>query len=588
VEQDAGERKTSGVTRGQNVLYVLPQDRAAVAQFLAPALERVDPATAELQLLVVASDDESAAWIAGVAARLGAERGIVAVPATSARRALRLLRARPAHVVAGTPAELLALSQGAALKLESLRALVIAWADTLLESGGDQSLETLLADAPREAARSLVASELTPAVETLVERYARRARRVLPEGAEDAHTPPLDVEFAVASSGGRTAAVRRLLDELDPAGAAIYVRSDESEAEVEATLHDLGYGTDLGVRVVREAPAGEVDMVVLFDLPASAQELRALAGDTPRRVVALVTPRQIGAVRALAKGGEVKPLSFPEAPARARQREESLRSELRAVLEGAGFARELIAVEPLLADYDGSEIAAAAVRLLEEAREALKRAAATARSVAAASGAGGGDMARLWINVGAKEGVRPGDLVGVIANEGGVKGGQVGRVDIRESFSIVEVEAAVAEQVVQKIGGTQLRGRRVQARVDQGPSGGRERPSGGRERSGPRERPSGGARGERPSRPRSDGDRPSRPRSDGDRPARPRSFDRGERSERPERGERPARPRSGFSERPDRGERSERPARPRTGGFDRPRSAPPRGAAPRRPRRDDA
>ena len=621
MEQDAGERKASGVTRGQNVLYVLPQDRSAVAQFLAPMLERVDTASSELQLLIVASDDEAAAWLAGAAARMGAERGVIAVPATSARRALRLLRARPAHVVAGTPAELLALAQSAALKLDNLRALVIAWADTLLESGGDQALETLLADAPRETARALVTSTLGPAVEALVERYARRARRVVPEGAEDVHTPPLAIEYAVASSAGSAAAVRRLLDELDPAGAAVFVRSDESERQMAVTLQELGYGSDLGVRVVREAPAGEVDAVVLFDLPTSAQELRTLVGDAPPRVVAIVSPRQLAAVRALSAGGDVKPLSFPDATDRARKREQSLRAELRSVLEGDGFARELLAVEPLLDDFDGTEIAAAALRLLEESREALKRAAASARAVAAAAGVTSGDMARLWINVGAKDGARPGDLVGVIANEGGVKGGQVGRVDIRDSFSIVEVESEIAEQVVEKITGAQLRGRRVQARVDRerggsGGGGARERPSRDRAPRGDGERSS------RPSRPRPDGDRgdrgerPSRPRTGGygerpdrgERPARPRSGGYGERpdrAERPERGERPARPRAGYGERPDRGG-SDRPARPKPGGFnDRPRSGPPRGApprggaggargsggtggAPRRPRRDDA
>ena len=58
--------------------------------------------------------------------------------------------------------------------------------------------------------------------------------------------------------------------------------------------------------------------------------------------------------------------------ARARSRDEKVRDELRAALANGVNARELIALEPLLTEFDGVEIAAAALRLLERDREREK------------------------------------------------------------------------------------------------------------------------------------------------------------------------------------------------------------------------
>ena len=116
----------------------------------------------------------------------------------------------------------------------------------------------------------------------------------------------------------------------------------------------------------------------------------------------------------------------------------------------------------------------------------------------------------------------------------GIPGSQVGRVEVRDTHSIVEVASAVAELVVGKITGATVRGRKVQARLD-APKEDRP-PRSGPPRSGP-------ARGasDRPARPfeRDRGERPARPADRGDRPARP--FNKSDRPARPG-GDRPSRP----------------------------------------------
>jgi ATP-dependent RNA helicase DeaD len=476
------EAKESAVTRGQNVVYQMPHDWASITHVLAPVLDRIDDTLPDVQLLIVCADAEAAAAASASVVRLAGTRSLHAIAATTARRAARLLRATPAgdggggsQVVAGAPPELLALVQGSSLKLQHVRCVVLAWVDELLAGGEESMLETLMGELPKDAPRIVVANEINVEVEALIERYARRARRVAP-ATTDAPLA-MGLQYLTVSAASRLPALRRLLDDIDPSRAVVYVRSDDSERDVRDLLRALGYDPrglpdDAGVRVARAAGAGELDVVVLYDIPASREELREAVGPQSKRVVALVQPRMLSSLRVLAGGAPVTPLTLSDAGLRARTREDIVRSEIRDTLAAGTFARELLTLEPLLESYDGIEIAAATLRLLEQAR--FERDAARARVVegrpahtAAGVGASGAPMTRIFINVGAMDNARPGDLVGAITNEAQITSAQIGKIDIRENHTLVEIATDVADTVLARLTGSTIRGRRVVARVDQ-------------------------------------------------------------------------------------------------------------------------
>lgn len=500
MEPEVRDSGATGVSRSQNAVYVMPHAWASMAQFLEPLVERVDDSTRSLQVLVVTPDSDAAAAAAAAVVRLTGERDIQVVAATSAARAARLMRLRPPQILAGDAATLVGLMRSAALKLDSVRSICVAWADELAARNETASLEALMTDMPKDAARTIVAAELTPAVEELIERYARRARRVTTSAGEAA--PPTPIEYVSISGHARLAALRRVLDEIDPASGFVFVRDDDAEREVRDLLRTSGPG-DESLHVGRAAAPG-TELVVLFDLPASREEMREAAG-AARRAIALVQPRQLTSLRALAAGGNVRPLTLPQAGQRARNDDAALRTEVRGVLEETHFGRELLALEPLLEDFDGIEIAAGLLQILERDRHAHR----AAMAALPAGQRDAGPMVRLFVGVGSRENVRASDLVGAIANQGGISSAELGRVDVRDSHSIVEVAGRVAETVIEKVNGVVIKGRRAVVRLDKEPgdarrsSGGRERSSGGgdrRPRDGrggsdrPSGRPAGGAR----------------------------------------------------------------------------------------------
>jgi ATP-dependent RNA helicase DeaD len=441
----------------------MPHDWTSISQFLGPLLERVDDAVREVQLLIVTSDAEVAAAVTAAAVKLTSGRDIGIVAVTSAKRATRLFRIRPAQVIAGPPETLVDLLKGAAVKLDAVRSVCIAWADELVAQGSTPALETVMTEVPKDSGRTVVTAELTPAVEELLERYARRARRVTAPISET--DQPMPVAYVTVSARSRLASLRRLLDETDPPSALVFVRDGESGVLVRELLVALGYtGEDSPVRAGLTSAPG-TDTVVLFDLPASREELREAAG-AAKRAIALIQPRQLVSLRALTAGGILNPITLAESGAQARGRDTRMRDELRSALRGGQFGRELLALEPLLDEYDGIEIAAAALQLLE--KERADRANAPAAAAAPARQRESAPMVPLFVNVGSRDGARPADIVGSIASQPGVTGGDVGKVDVRESHTVVEVSGSVADLVIERLTGSSIRGRRAVARRDEG------------------------------------------------------------------------------------------------------------------------
>ena len=472
------------VSRGQNQLHILPEDWSAAGDVLLPLLDRLDPAVASTQLLVLTGDAESAAGLSGRLVRGADERNLRTLAATDSRRAARVLKSAPAQVVVTHPLALIELTKAAALKLDSVRVVALGWVEGL-SGAATRALESLMGELPKDASRVVIAASASPDVEQLVERYARRARRVLTTTTEP--LPAVSLSYVTTSESGKLDAVRRVLDALDPESATIVARTNASREAVRSLLRSMGYGDEDTVRVADVAASSPV--VIFFDFPTDENDARRPGAKS--RIIALVTARQVGSLRRLA-GGSVTPFALPEAAARARAREDAVRDELRAVLETAQYGRELIALESLLAEYDGAEVAAAALRLLE-----AERAKALAPAPASAPA-----MTRLFVNVGEMDEVRPGDLVGAITNEGGIARGEIGRVDVREKHSTVEVATHVANTVVEKLNGVAIRGRRALVKIDE-----ERAPRSDRPRHDRGDRPQRG-RGDRPQRP----SRPSRPR----------------------------------------------------------------------------
>ena len=378
-----------------------------VVLVLPPAIERVGPVW-DLPGLAPGVSQTAPSVVVVCADHDQAAAWAAAAPADYRAHAVTSLNRSAALMKEGRTG----LVAGAAADLSALvarSALKLASVDTIViawpETFSD-TLDPLLAEAPE--AQRVVLSWNPPALGDFLERHARRAefRGSLALGAV------CTAWYAVVSAGRRDAAARE-------------VRS--------------------------HAP----DVPLCTTLP-TPDELADLAKAGRGQPVVLVTATQIPYLRAIAT---LAPLALSGAADRAQDRNAALRGRIAERLGRRDLDAELALLQPLFEDWDPAEVAAALLAMSRQPSAVI------AEDVVAAPA---DQWAKVFINVGKKDRAGPKDLVGALIKEVGLEKAQIGRIDMRDSFALVEVSPAVAEAVVRRTTGLTIKGKRVSAKMDQG------------------------------------------------------------------------------------------------------------------------
>jgi len=189
------------------------------------------------------------------------------------------------------------------------------------------------------------------------------------------------------------------------------------------------------------------------DFIIETQRSRCAAG----KPVVLIASSQLSYLKSIAA---LTPLPLPAGADRAQDRAELLRARISEHLERGNVDAELITLEPLFERWDPAEVAAALL--------ALNRQPPTVTDDAATVSAAPDQWVKVFVTVGKKDRAGPKDLVGALIKEVGLEKAQIGRIDLRENFALVEVAPGAADTVVRRLTGVTIKGRRVAARLDRG------------------------------------------------------------------------------------------------------------------------
>lgn len=481
---------TPVVLRGNSAVLVAGPGSGVLRAWGAPLLARLAEGSGPLRAVVVTPSVAAADRVAEVLGRLAAPLGLRVAGAGPGwalpdHADLRVLDAASAAK---------RISEGR-LSLASAEAVVVDAAASLEAAGAMKDVGDILEAAPEGAQIVIVALPLTNAVSALVERHTRRAVHIPPQpgdGRAVTDSPHRGtVEVLEIDEPRDEAAVReviRLLDEVNHVVA--FVGSEDAAADL---------GDILAVRGVVSGRAGDMDAPVW--LAVDALEVRrtlreaddvsvsALSCTVPtdedeldRRHggvngVVMVLPRERAHLTEMARrAGYDLTLRAPTLPDGAGIGDTA--AALERAMESEDVDAYLSLLEPLFARHGTTRVAAAAVALLRKKApmpvakaspaaappEVAPRPAVSPRR--GAGGGGEGDWTLLFVSLGEKDGMRVGDLVGAIAGESGIPGDAIGKIDMRDTFSRVQIRSDQAAAVVQALNGTTIRGRSVRVDLD--------------------------------------------------------------------------------------------------------------------------
>lgn len=429
---DAAHR--AALDAGKPLIYVCPPAGWA----LAPLGARLAPREDAGPLVVLAPDP---ATVADVAAALATVPALGPVhPVSALARSARRLADRSVRTLVATPTDALALARSSALRLAEVPQLLLGWPEQMFALGQHEQLDALLAEAG--GAQRLVAThdDQQPDLADLLTRIAHRAPVAVAGRLPETPLGP-GIRWVGTDEDRRALTVRAALDVTNPERAFVWEPLEERAGRWSAVA------ADPSVEVGPVPGAERVALAIAGDLP-SADVLTALV-ELADTVVVLARPAQVPYLERIAS--HPRALRIANDADVARDQAALVRRRLRERLSEGNLDGALLTLGPLFDEYDPALVAAAAL--------------ATAAAPPAAQVDEPG-WKRVMVNAGRREGLRPGDLVGALLNEVGLPRAAVGRIDLRDAFTLVEVRADIADRAIRGLTGITIRGKRLTARPD--------------------------------------------------------------------------------------------------------------------------
>lgn len=507
---------------GHDMLGQAATGTGKTAAFALPILQRL-PAQErghEPMALILVPTRELAMQVSEALHHYGRQLGVRVVPIYGGQPIGRQLRSLEGgvDVIVATPGRALDHLRRRTLRLASLQVMVLDEADEMLDMGFAEDLEAIFAETPPSRQTVLFSATLPNRIDAIARKHLRDPAhiRIIDEVQSSDESPRVRHSAYVVQRAHKAAALGRILDVESPTAALVFCRTREAVDGLAETLNGRGYRSEAlhgGMsqeqrdRVMGRLRGGTTDLLIATDVAARGLDIEQLSHvinyDVPSSVdtyvhrigrvgragregvaITLAEPREHRMLKTIERATKHR-ITVEKIPTVADLRERRLdltRAALRESLLGDDLDGFRVVVESLAEEFDVMEVALAAVNLAHAAiggpddgedipdvvvsvppKESASNSRRPSKSKRAAAGGGRGTT-RLYVSLGREAGLRPQDLVGAITGETSLSGRNIGSIEISGRFSLIDVPEDAADEVIDSLRNTKIRGRRATVR----------------------------------------------------------------------------------------------------------------------------
>ncbi len=506
---------------GRDVVGQAQTGTGKTAAFALPLLSRLDLKRVDPQILVLTPTRELAIQVAEAFQSYASHlRGFQVLPVYGGQDyavQLRQLK-RGVHVIVGTPGRLMDHMRRGTLKLTGLSTVVLDEADEMLRMGFIEDVEWILSQTPPTRQVALFSATMPTAIRRIAEQYLRDPAEITIK-LRTTTAETIRQRYWIVTGVHKLDALTRLLETEPFDGVLVFVRTRIAAVELAERLQARGYATSalngdmpqkqreqtitrlkggkLDILVATDVAARGLDVerishVINFDIPNDTEAYVHRIGRTGRagrsgEAILFVAPRERHLLRAIEKATrqQIEPMELPSAEAVNDKRIAKFTQSITDTLatRDLGFFREIVVRYQQQHDADPIDIAAALAQLAQGDKPLLvkdvitldkrpsrddaasdrkrpdraskgPRAPAQQRPISA-----GLELYR--VEVGHLNGVQPGNLVGAIANEAGLASSNIGRIQIYDDYSTIELPEGMPKEVFRLLKKVWVSGRQL-------------------------------------------------------------------------------------------------------------------------------
>ena len=439
---------------------------------------------------------------------------------------LRRLK-RGVHVIVGTPGRVMDHIRRGVLNLGALKTLILDEADEMLRMGFIDDVEWILEQTPAERQTALFSATMPKAIRTIAQKYLQNPKEVTIK-VRTATAETINQRYWMVSGLHKLDALTRILEAEAFDAVLIFVRTRSNTVELAEKLAARGYAAEalngdipqkqrertvdklrqgkLNLLVATDVAARGLDVdrishVINYDIPYDSEAYIHRIGRTGRagrtgEAILFVSPRERPMLRTIEKATRqrIKLMELPSTDVINDQRIANFKQRITdtIAMNDLGFFQELVDQFRQEQDVPAIEIAAALAKMVQgdeplllSKKEKRYKELPDNNSRAPRSGPRRKreftkpeeGMERFSIAVGHMHGVKPGNIVGAIANEAGMDAEFIGRIDIFSDYSTVDLPEGMPKPILKILKNARIAGRAMEiTRFEQMP----KMPGGGR------------------------------------------------------------------------------------------------------------
>lgn len=475
------------------------------AAFGIPLLQKVDPESRKLQALILCPTRELAIQVAEELRNLAKYmHGIKVLPIYGGQDIGKQIRSLKGgvQIIIGTPGRVMDHMRRHTIRLGELHTVVLDEADEMLNMGFREDIETILKDTPDERQTVLFSATMPQAIMEIAGTYQRNAAHVKVVKKE-LTVPNIEQYYYEVRPKNKDEVLCRLLDLYSPKLSLIFCNTKKKVDELVLELQNRGYfaeglhgdlkqmqrdrvmqgfrdgNTDILVATdvaARGIDVDNVEAVFNYDLPQDDEYYVHRIGRTGRagrtgRSFTFIVGKEVYKLKDIQRycKTKIKAQPIPSLDDVANVKVENVFRRLERTIKDEDLASSIRAIEEYLnqSDYTAMDLAAAFLKTelgdsLEAQKDDLAQEQYSWESERREKGRKHkGEMVRLFLNVGKKQKIKPGDILGAIAGESGMPGKAVGSIDMYDKYTFVDVPKKYYKQLLKSMKNKKIKGNRV-------------------------------------------------------------------------------------------------------------------------------
>jgi len=514
---------------GKDVLGQAQTGTGKTAAFALPILARIDPAGKKPSALVLAPTRELAIQVAEAFQRYAAHlTGFHVLPIYGGQAygpQLAGLR-RGSDVIVGTPGRVIDHIRKGSLDLTHLRTLVLDEADEMLQMGFIDDVELVLDTAPDDCQVALFSATMPDAIRRIANRHLEKPEHITIR-SKTATAAGIRQRYWLVSGLHKLDALTRML-EVEPFDAMlVFARTRVSTEDLALRLGARGFSSaalngDVPQKnreaIVDQLKKGEIDILVATDVAARGLDVERIShvvnydipydteayvhriGRTGRagrtgEAILFVANRERHMLRAIERATRqtIEPMNLPTVSDVNARRLARFKERVVEALDAEGLDswREIIQACHSETGAPMEDIAAALAKMArgdddlfmsdrpersarqphpERRPDTSRKSRSKPKEKRESDSHLDADKKRFRIQVGHLHGVKPGNIVGAIANEASLDARHIGRVDIHHDYSLVDLPADLPTETFRHLKTVWVAGRQLEIHPDDGSS----------------------------------------------------------------------------------------------------------------------